>query len=194
VNGPGRGAILSIRDKTKKYMVSFSMAYAPALFTDGSFLEVLAMNAAFGKKKAEDFTFMHLVALDSNNEIIPLLSRLYCGNDNKTHGYHLLLLPGRTSLPFLKVVGFTVIFDAQKGMATAIQEVVPNLKDFICNYHKKNSSKLNQKAKKLVGKLMKARTVEKANFIMIGQISRFFHRTRKVSSNEETALSSIRSP
>jgi len=43
-----REALLALEGNEKKYMVKFSMAYAPALAANGSFLKILAMDAAFG--------------------------------------------------------------------------------------------------------------------------------------------------
>jgi len=106
-------------------MVCFSMVFAPALAANGSFLKVLAMDAAFGKKEGTGVhvhascrhglgrrdhpSCLETVLRQRKQELLVFISDL-C----------------ESPLSLLNQQRFTVISDAQKGMAKIVQEIVPN--------------------------------------------------------------------
>ena len=113
------------------------LAYASAIAAGPRVLKLVSMDACFGKDRARDVHFFHIVGLSSNFNIIPLASAIMLENETKESWAEFINF-AKEQYPFLNQPGnsMTAIVDADKGMGPAMQQNLEHVKRFLCSHHR----------------------------------------------------------
>lgn len=97
---------------------------------------VFNADACHGSELGSDYGLYMVVGYDSGNHIVPLQFSIMAGNESHANWAEVLAFT-KEHLPHLDNAANTMIADFDKGLYSAMNEVMPRMARLICSWHRR---------------------------------------------------------